>query len=222
MPKWGYVPAAVIGALFASCGLASDGSIARQHTSAPAGVSPAALSQAMDHATLAASQPARWEIPALSGNLEILGSRSIFLHGRPPPLRVATTQAANGEARSGPAFVLRGVARQGEQLMALVEDVAGNQTRQMHIGDALAGGKLVAITTDGVDESLAGKIAHVKVGQPLDAGGTAGPNTAGPATQPALAQQGAPAGGAQILMVEQASSLETPVPAGVKLSPDKD
>jgi hypothetical protein len=177
-------------------------------------------------ATGPTTQPAAggWTVPPLTGEYAILTSRSMFLHGKPPPAHPATSGPVGGPPL-GPGFVLRGVARQGEQPMALVEDMGAHQTKQMHIGDSFAGGKLVAITTDGVDRSVAGKVSHVKVGQPIEGGGgpagMKGPGP-GPTTQTMIAEQAVPTPMPPPLMMDQASTTDTPLAAGAKILPNKD
>lgn len=125
-------------------------------------------------------------MPPLAGDLTILSARSMFLHGRPPTARAGPMMPG------APSLILRGVARQGEQPMAFVEDVGAKQTKQMHVGDAIGPGKLVAITTDGIDRMLGGKLSHVKVGQPIEvAAGGPGGMMPGPTTRPSgIASQG--------------------------------
>jgi len=103
-------------------------------------------------------------------------SRSIFAKGRPGA--VAATGPSPGPPSPDHGFVLRGVAVQGPEQTALLEDVAGRKTRQLHVGDDLIGGRVVAISFDGIDRTLGGRLLHVGVGQSLD--GSAPPAAAGP------------------------------------------
>jgi hypothetical protein len=110
--------------------------------------------------------PAAAETPAtFPEEFSILMSRSMF--GRPRKLAGGpATRPASG--KSEPAFVLRGVAVQGKQRTALVEDEAGHHTMQVHEGDSLLGGRVLAIAIDGLDRAVAGHITHVGIGQRLD------------------------------------------------------
>jgi hypothetical protein len=243
MSKWGVLASLVIGAAAAvGAGTAAPGLSAAEHAAKPipgprptaapvvrATAQPSTTRAAA--ATNAASQPVEgWTVPPLAGNLGVLSTRSMFLHGRPAAAHAGPSKPA------APSLVLRGVARQGEQPMAFVEDVGANQTKQLHVGDALGTGTLVAITADGIDRMQAGKVSHVKVGQSIDAagGGAGGPPGApgspipGPTTRPTgIAQQGPtenepsaanapPAGATAVLDPAAPAEVST---AGAKLVP---
>jgi hypothetical protein len=106
---------------------------------------------------------------------DVLMTRSIFAHHQPGD-KSAAEAAAMANAHK-PGFVLRGVADQGGQRTALLEDAASGKTAQLHVGDETSGGRIVTITMDGLDRTVAGKVLHVGVGQPLDGGGAvANPN----------------------------------------------
>ena len=135
----------------------------------------------------------------------VLMSRSIFAHrrgGGPGGKDMATTAPMSLE----PGIVLRGVADQAGQRTALLEDVASGKTRQLHVGDETTGGKVVAITMEGLDRSLGGRVLHVAVGQPLD-GNAAQP---GAATRQSIAREDRPQA-----PVEPSPDLA--MPAGAKI-----
>ena len=138
----------------------------------------------------------------------VLMRRSIFAHGRP----VAATDPSSKPSSPDQGFVLRGVAVQGPMRTALLEDVAGSKTRQLHIGDDLIGGKVVAITMEGVDRTLGGKVLHIGVGQTLD-----GSATASPSTKQAVASDGPPPADAGA-----APAPGTPIQASAKIIETKE
>jgi hypothetical protein len=123
----------------------------------------------------ATTRPA--QLPEVPQEFAVLNSRSIFAKGKPP--RVAASGPSSGPTSPDQGFVLRGVAVQGPEQTALLEDVAGRKTRQLHVGDELIGGRVVAISFEGIDRTLGGRLLHVGVGQSLD--GSA-PPAAGPPT----------------------------------------
>jgi hypothetical protein len=139
---------------------------------------------------------------------DALMSRSIFAHHRPGD---PAAEAAAIAAAQKPGFVLRGVADQGGQRTALLEEASSGKTKQLHVGDEAPGGRIVAITMEGLDRTMAGKTVHVGVGQPLDGKGEAGnPNPPqavaredGAAPMPEAAAGIAIPAGAKILKIEQ-------------------
>jgi hypothetical protein len=128
----------------------------------------------------------------------VLLARSIFARGGRGAGAVATTGPATRPASPEAGFVLRGVASQGPVRTALLEDLHTHNTRQLHIGDDVIGGKVVAITMDGLDRTLGGRMLHVGVGQPIDGSapppGIAVAAASGPpsTTQPAAAGDASP------------------------------
>ncbi len=120
---------------------------------------------------------------------EVLLTRSIFAKGKGGG-RSATSAPTTSPDKG---LVLRGVAVQGSNRTALLEDVAGKKTRQLHVGDDVVGGRVLAITDDGLDRTMSGRVLHVGVGQSID-----GSASAGPSTQQALAREGPPPVGAEL------------------------
>jgi hypothetical protein len=169
----------------------------------------------------ATTQPAAWSPPDLAGDFAILSSRNIFLHGRPPVAKGPTSGPSFAKGSSGPSMILRGVARQGEQVLALVEDISAKRTRQVKIGDMVGDGKVVAITKDGFDSSIKGKISHVKVGQNIENNSAMASGKTGPTTQPVVVQEASPPSPAGPAIAEQANNPQLPVAAGAKLLPEK-
>jgi hypothetical protein len=116
----------------------------------------------------------------------VLMTRSIFAKRRGPGPGGADAAAIAQMSRDS-GLVLRGVADQGGQRTALLEDTASGKTRQLHVGDETSGGRVVAITMEGLDRSLGGQVLHVGVGQSLDGKAEA----AGPATRQSIAREDA-------------------------------
>jgi hypothetical protein len=168
-------------------------------TSAPT-TQAAATSPATQPTADATTRPA--QAPQVPPEFAVLLSRSIFTHGKPGPV---VQGPSSGPASPDKGFVLRGVAVQGPEQTALLEDVAGQKTRQLHVGDELIGGRVVAISFEGIERTLGGRLLHVGVGQTLD--GSASP-AAGPPGNPQQQQTAANV---------PTQGEPTPVPAGVAI-----
>jgi hypothetical protein len=97
--------------------------------------------------------------PAMTGDFVSLTFHSMFVKGwgviTPPPSRETV-------------LVLRGCANTDGKLTGFLEDSRTNQRVLVHEGDAVAGGRIVAITLDYVEyQSPSGRRYHVSVGQNL-------------------------------------------------------
>ena len=163
----------------------------------------------------AATLPAQPPFPKEYG---VLLNRSIFAHGKTAMIAGPTTGPATSPSSPEQGFVLRGVALQGPVCTALLEELAGGKTRQLHVGDEVFGGRVVAITIDGIDRTLSGRVVHVVVGQALDGSVPAPP----PVGQQQLASDGAPPGAPVGQPMPQMSLPGGPIPAGAKILQTKD
>lgn len=122
--------------------------------------------------SLSVTQPAdlkKRQVLALPKKYEILMTRSIFSRTRGPGLGGGDGLASTQPHKPG--LVLRGVADQAGQRTALLEDTASGKTRQLHVGDEALGGKIVAITMEGIDRTLDGSVFHMGIGQSLESPG---------------------------------------------------
>jgi hypothetical protein len=163
----------------------------------------------------AATLPAQNSFPKEYG---VLLTRSIFAHGKGPMVAGPTTGPATPTSPEQ-GFVLRGVALQGPDCTALLEELAGGKTRQLHVGDEIFGGRVVGITMNGVDRTLGGRMVHIVVGQALD-GSVAAPPQAG--AQPQLASDVAPPNMPAGQPMPQMNVPGAPMPAGAKILRSKD
>lgn len=144
--------------------------------------------------------------PPFPNEYGVLMTRSIFARRRGPgPGGPDAAAIAQMSRDSG--FVLRGVADQAGQRTALLEDTTSGKTRQLHVGDETSGGRVVAITMEGLDRSLGGQVLHVGVGQSLDGKVEA----AGPTTRQSIARED----GAPPVAPEPAPG--TAIPAGARI-----
>lgn len=129
-------------------------------------------------ATMPATEPSvskSRQAMSLPKKYDMLMTRSIFAHKRGPGPGGDVAAAAQPVK---PGVVLRGVADQGGQRTALLEDTANGKTRQLHVGDEASGGRIIAITMEGLDRSINGSVLHLGIGQSLDGdAGTAGATT---------------------------------------------
>lgn len=84
-----------------------------------------------------------------------------------------TTAPTGGSYRSLPALSLTGVTEEGKAATAFVEDRRTNSTMFLHVGDAIADGKLTAINLDSIEYVTgAGKTVRVDLGQVIEGGPT--------------------------------------------------
>lgn len=149
-------------------------------------------------------------VKPLPKEFELLMTRSIFARRRGPG-QGGLDAAAEAQAARDRGLVLRGVADQSGQRTALLEDTSSGKTKQLHVGDEALGGRIVAITMEGLDRNFGGQLVHVGVGQSLDGKG----EPPGPTTRQSIARDDGvpitpdPAGGraipagAKILEVKQ-------------------
>ena len=152
----------------------------------------------------------------LPAEFAVLSTRSFFVHGRlvletprdprfgpggpgrtdgsekPVPVRPEKTMLFNGSTRADGEWV------------ALIEDTVAARIVKVSVGDALAQGKVSAITLNTLDYDAGGKVRQISLGQNLDGesitGATTRPSMAGgtPSSGPA-APGGAGGGLADIL-----------------------
>lgn len=179
MPNWDH-PSILRTATCAVCALAlcAPGRADMLPSTSPTAIksSNAPASPATEPAVVKQRQPM-----SLPKKYEILLTRSIFAHRRGPGQNGG--DAASEAQAHKPGLVLRGVADQEGQRTALLEDTASGKTRQLHVGDEALGGRIVAITMEGLDRMLGGSVLHLGIGQSLEAGGA----VAGATTQQGIA-----------------------------------
>jgi hypothetical protein len=111
----------------------------------------------------------------------VLLQRSIFLKGRQsvysmpsdgsgyrtlPATTTASTEPVNiytPEAN----LVFNGVSDANDEWVAFIENIGLNTITRYHTGDAVAQGKIVAMTLDSIDYAVGPRVTHVLIGQNL-------------------------------------------------------
>jgi hypothetical protein len=135
----------------------------------------------------------------------VLLERSIFARGGAAArsTQPSTTQSAPAGPVLSPQqqVVLLGVMCPDEQFVAFAENRQSQQVLILHQGDAVAGGRIAAITLDSVTFVLGDKVAEIKVGQ----------NLAGEIVAPGLASAGGSTAGATSTPTPPASPAEAAI-----------
>ena len=113
----------------------------------------------------------------------LLVSRSVFVHGRMPDIQ--NSGNSNGAAASVPprpetALLFNGATNADGELVAFVEDTTAGKVLKLKVGDPVARGKVAGITLDSFDYDSAGRRQRIALGQNLD--GEAGTATSRPTT----------------------------------------
>lgn len=105
----------------------------------------------------------------LPDDFQPLLQRSLFSAKRETPEREAELAEAKLAAASSreASLVLCGVAQQGNDFTALIEDVAGHRVNRLTIGDTVGRGRLTRVDLDGIEYEVAGRIRRVRVGDDL-------------------------------------------------------
>ena len=98
---------------------------------------------------------------------EVVVERNMFSRdrGAAAPRRTETTVRARPVP--GRNIVLTGIALQGEEHVAFLEDTLTGTTAETRIGEAVLGGRLTKITLDSIDYEKDGDIVTVEIGQNL-------------------------------------------------------
>jgi hypothetical protein len=131
--------------------------------------------------TLPATMPAKpvvsritgTEIPAPPAEYGVLTNRTVFMKTRiPPPPPVPSTQPVNTApvARPEATMVFNGVTNVDGVGYALFEDTAAGKVLGFRVGDAIASGKITAITLDGLEYESNGVTRRILLGQTLEGG----------------------------------------------------
>ena len=98
--------------------------------------------------------------------------RSIFVKGEQSlrPEGGGFTRPAYVPTPSRPqaSLVFNGVIVVGDRADALIEDTNARKVFTVRVGELLAGGRVLAITFDGLDYMFGGKLTHVVIGQTLE------------------------------------------------------
>jgi len=113
----------------------------------------------------------------------MLLTRSIFKKG---PQQIVDPGAPGSAPATRPAevvapehnLVFNGVT-EADAATALVEDTAGHKVNKLHVGDAIASGKVTGIDFDSLEYTVNGKARRIEIGQNLE--GTVAAPTSGPA-----------------------------------------
>lgn len=140
-------------------------------------------------ATNPTTEPARVPIrpEILPTDYAVLTSRSIFMKGRVPTPVIISTDPFASAPTTAPArsredsIVFNGVTEADGSIVAFLEDTSAGKVTIYRAGDAIALGKIVSITLDGLDYQAGDKTVHVLIGQTLS-GGEALPVNSRPST----------------------------------------
>lgn len=135
----------------------------------------------------------------ISKDFAALLTRSVFLKGKQAVVEATpstgpalpVTEAVHPQRN----LVFNGVT-ESDAAVALLEDATTHRISKLHMGESIAGGKILAIALDSIQYESGGKVLHIQIGQNLE-GGTTTP-TSGPAV---FATEGAStgAGGGSVL-----------------------
>jgi len=110
---------------------------------------------------------------ALPKQYRVLLSRSVFAANGKPDIE-ANASAAVPTPES--LLALKGVVQDDQQFTAFVEDMPQKRVMQLKVGDAVARGRIVAITLHELQYESSGRRTRVAIGQALS--GAFGPTTA--------------------------------------------
>ncbi|HWE97904.1 MAG TPA: hypothetical protein VG269_28365 [Tepidisphaeraceae bacterium] len=159
-------------ALAAVVGLALRGWSRRTSSGAPTQAT--AAPRAPRAAGAAARAIPRSPLPATAkgpnfDSYKILLDRSMFSISRATPA-AASASAAAAPAPADAVLSLKGISQDDARFTAFVEDPAAGRIRELKVGDALARGRVSAITLTGVEYVADGKTVRVAVGQSLGEG----------------------------------------------------
>jgi hypothetical protein len=101
--------------------------------------------------------------------------RSLFSsrHERAQEAQLVKYSEPPSSATPEASLVLCGVAQQGGEFTALVEDVKGGRVSRLSPGDSIGRGRLVHVDLDGAEYEVGGNIRRVRVGDDLNGGSPA-------------------------------------------------
>jgi hypothetical protein len=130
-----------------------------------------------------ANRPAPKPPRTVNTEFAMLLTRSIFMKG---PQRIIDPGAPGSAPATRPIdpvapehnLVFNGVT-EADATTALVEDTAGHKVNKLHVGDAIASGKVTGIDFDSIEYTVNGKSRKIEIGQNLE--GTVAAPTSGPA-----------------------------------------
>ena len=118
----------------------------------------------------------------------VLVECNIFLRDRGRPRRprvVATKPIVRDTYDSDRSVMLRGVARNGDEFVALFEDLRTGATPTVRVGEAIGKGTVKAITLEGVEYQRAGSVRSIAIDQSLAGSVTATAPAGDPSIDPA-------------------------------------
>jgi hypothetical protein len=123
-------------------------------------------------------------------DFEVLNLRNIFYKGYLPAPGEEGRGASEYEIRHAPEtmFIFNGVTITDGKPTAFLENTNEGTVVQVHVGDAVAKGKIVNIAIDNLDYEANGKVTRVQIAQNL-AGGNGWGTTA--STEPSTTGSGA-------------------------------
>jgi hypothetical protein len=145
----------------------------------------------------------------------LITEKNIFVRNR-PPTRSGSRNNARSSAPRRPeeSFVLRGVTLQEGRNVAFVENTATQSTQRLVAGDAVAGGKIVAMQYDSLEFESNGRREHIRIGRNLlgdmYSGGAGGSSSPFATTSPTTGPTTGPSGGAGGSADTAAKGPETP------------
>ena len=113
---------------------------------------------------------------SLPAPYRVLLSRSIFAAGGKSGDAAAQASSLPPEA----SLALKGVVQDDQQFTAFVEDVPRKRLLQLKVGDAVARGRVVAITLHELQYAASGRLTRVAIGQALGGPGVATTVLSGP------------------------------------------
>jgi len=136
-----------------------------------------ALSTGGLHGTAAAGETQPWE------HYEILIERNMFSRSRGQGKQSEEAEVARAAPSPERFVLLRGVLRQDDEFIAVLEDMRSGQLIRARVGDEVVRGRVERITLDGLRYVRDEAQVDVGIGANLEASGTAGPAMAGEGTE---------------------------------------
>jgi len=123
------------------------------------------LSALLECAAGAGPEPASWE------DYTVVVTKNIFLRNRGSSSRRAEDAAREAPPAPPPEhyMMVRGTVQQGQEFLAFLEDIRTGTTSVLRVGEAVATGRLTAITLDNVEYESNGVAKTVMIGQNLEA-----------------------------------------------------
>ncbi|HYG76469.1 MAG TPA: hypothetical protein VEK08_15800 [Planctomycetota bacterium] len=141
-------------------------------------------------AVLSASEaPARTESSTAWERYKVVVQRNMFSKDRGRREERKTEKKAEKEAAPAPKpeteIVLTGVVKKDGELIAFLENRTTGAYVKARPGDAVARGKVTAITLDSIEYTVDTSMSVIKIGQTLEGGSAPAPNATAPKTDSA-------------------------------------